>query len=83
LDCVIISFFTHLSGEEPVNTGFYVLNQDILEIIPDNKFYHITDLISDSQKLGKKIGVYPVPEESWIDIGQWEEYKHAIDKIGI
>jgi dTDP-glucose pyrophosphorylase len=66
-----------------VNTGLYVLNQDILEIIPDNKFYHITDLISDSQKLGKKIGVYPVAEESWIDIGQWEEYKHAIDKIGI
>ena len=66
-----------------VNTGLYVLNQEVLEIIPKNKFYHITDLISDAQKLGKKIGVYPVSEESWIDIGQWEEYKHAIEKIGI
>ena len=66
-----------------VNTGLYVLNQDLLEIIPNEKFYHITDLISDAQKLGKKIGVYPVSEESWIDIGQWEEYKHAIEKIGI
>ncbi len=66
-----------------VNTGLYILSQDILKIIPTDHFYHITDLISDAQKLGKKIGVYPVSEESWIDIGQWEEYKQAIEKIGI
>ena len=66
-----------------VNTGLYILNQDILKIIPKGKFYHITDLISDAQKMGNKIGVYPVSEESWIDVGQWAEYKNAIEKIGI
>ena len=62
-----------------VNTGLYVLNPDIL--IPQNKFYHITHLIDNLNKNGKKIGVYPVDEDSWIDIGQWAEYKKAIGKI--
>ena len=53
-----------------VNTGMYILKPDVLKYIPKNKFYHITHLISDLQKQNKKIGVYPVSEKSWIDIGQ-------------
>ena len=30
-------------------------------------------------KEGKKIGVFPVEEASWIDIGQWKEYKNALE----
>ena len=48
---------------------------------PKNKFYHITHLIKDAKNLGKKIGVFPVDDEAWIDIGQWTEYQKAIDKF--
>ena len=78
----------HLShiNEKPkydflINTGLYVLNPDILQLIPKNKFYHITHLIEDIKKSGKKVGVFPVDDDAWIDIGQWEEYKNAIDKF--
>jgi dTDP-glucose pyrophosphorylase len=76
----------HLShiNEKPkydflINTGLYVLNPDILNLIPENKFYHITDLIEDAKKQNKKVGVFPIDDDAWIDIGQWAEYKKALD----
>jgi len=64
-----------------VNTGLYVLNPNILKLIPQNKFYHITHLMEDLKIDGKKIGVFPVDDDAWIDIGQWAEYKNALDKL--
>ena len=26
------------------------------------------------QKYGKKIGVFPIDEDAWIDVGQWSEW---------
>lgn len=66
-----------------VNTGMYVINTDVLNIIPDNTFFHATDLIQKAKSEGKKIGIYPVSEDAWVDIGQWEEYKKAIRRINI
>ena len=60
------------------NTGLYVLNPDILNLIPRNKFYHITHLIEDAINHGKKVGVYPVDDNAWIDIGQWSEYRKVV-----
>ena len=62
-----------------VNTGMYILNPDILQFIPKDKSFDMTDLIEFLKKKKKKIGVYPVSEKSWIDIGQWEEYRKAIN----
>jgi len=63
------------------NTGLYILNPDILDLIPDNKLYHMTSLISDARKKNKKIGVFPVNEDVWIDIGQWVDYEKNISKF--
>ena len=64
-----------------INTGLYVLSPNIIDLIPTNKFYHITNLIEDAKKQGKKIGVFPIDDDAWIDIGQWAEFKEAIDKL--
>ena len=76
----------HLSqiNEKPVlnhliNTGLYIINTDLFSLIPRNQFFHMTDLIANAKKNGKTIGVFPVDEDSWIDIGQWSEYKKSID----
>ncbi len=66
-----------------VNTGLYVLNPQILELIPENRLYHITDLIDDLKSRGKKVGVYPIGEDAWVDVGQWEEYHKALSRLGI
>lgn len=62
-----------------INTGMYVLNPEVLEQIPEGEFYHITDLISDLKNKGEKIGVFPVSERSWFDMGEWPEYQKVID----
>ena len=61
-----------------VNTGLYVMNPSVLDLIPKNKFYHITHLIEDGKNQGKKVGVFPIDDDSWIDVGQWTEYKKAV-----
>ena len=64
-----------------INTGLYVLNPDVLQLIPGNQPYHITHLIKDAQKNGKNIGVFPIDDDTWIDVGQWSEYKKAVEQI--
>ena len=65
------------------NTGMYILNPEMLNYIPKDTLFHITDLISELKKNNLKIGVYPVSGNSWIDVGQWTEYKNAIDKLNV
>lgn len=61
-----------------VNTGMYVLEPGVIDFIPERTFYHITHLIEELKRNNRRIGVYPVYEKTWIDIGQWEEYRKAI-----
>jgi NDP-sugar pyrophosphorylase family protein len=61
-----------------VNTGVYILEPHLLREIPENKTYDITNLIKKIKIRGGKIGVFPVSENSWIDIGDWTEYRNAL-----
>lgn len=63
-----------------INTGMYVLNHDILKEINDNEFLHITTLIEKCSQKGKKIGIFPISEGSWLDMGQWNEYHKTLDE---
>jgi dTDP-glucose pyrophosphorylase len=57
-----------------VNTGIYVFEPEVLKIIPDKTNYDMNQFVEDLQKKRKKIGIYPVSDKSWLDLGQWEEY---------
>lgn len=61
-----------------VNTGMYILNNKVIELIPEGKFYHITHLINDVLKNKGNVGVYPVSENAWIDVGQWHSYSQTL-----
>ena len=63
-----------------INTGFYVIDPKLLSLIPPKKYFDMTDLISHARRSGFKVGVFPISEKSWIDIGQWSEYKKVINK---
>ena len=64
-----------------INTGLYVLNPEVLKLIPKNKSFHITQLIENVKNKGKKVGVFPIDDDAWIDVGQWAEYKKAVDQL--
>jgi len=58
-----------------INSGMYILEPHLLEEIPENQYFHITQLIEKVKNRGGKIGVFPVSEKSWKDIGEWSEYQ--------
>ncbi|MDN3555242.1 nucleotidyltransferase family protein [Halomonas maura] len=57
-----------------VNTGLYVLKASTLELIPENQFYHLTELIEDVKDRGGRVGVYPISDKAWLDTGEWQQY---------
>jgi len=61
-----------------VNTGVYILNPELIEEIPEGKFYHITHLIDKVNRRGGRVGCFPVSELSWKDMGEWPEYLKMI-----
>jgi len=61
-----------------VNTGLYLMEPSILKFIPKETYFDMTDLIRVVKLNGFKIGVYPVSEKSWIDVGQWSEFNSVI-----
>ena len=55
------------------NTGIYVVDDAVLDCIRDDEPIGFPDVIDACRKAGEKIGVYPVSENSWMDMGQLEE----------
>ena len=49
--------------------------------IRDSKYFDMTDLINAAKKRKKKIGVFPIDENEWVDVGQWEEYEKAKSRL--
>jgi NDP-sugar pyrophosphorylase family protein len=61
-----------------VNAGMYIIEPHLLEVIPTSGVFHITDLIAKTMKAGGKVGIFPVGEKSWIDIGEWNLYEKLL-----
>ena len=64
------------------NTGLYVVEPGFLDFIPKNTFIHITDVIDECIRQGKKVGIYPVSEHAWMDMGQMEELEKMRERLG-
>lgn len=65
-----------------VNAGFYIIEPQLLEEIPPDTFFHITHLMEKILERNGRIGVFPVSEASWMDIGNWVEYNETLKKFG-
>lgn len=71
----IISYF--------INTGMYVINPESISVIPEHKMFHMTQLIEAVQKSGKQVGIYPVSEDSFLDMGEFSEMKRMEEKLNV
>jgi len=60
-----LSFFT--------NTGMYIVEPKIIEGLKKNESIGFPDIIEKYKEKGEKIGVYPISEKSWLDMGQLDE----------
>jgi len=66
-----------------VNTGMYILEPNVLQLIPRDEVYHITQLIDALILNGSKVGTYPVSEKSWLDMGQINELETMRQRLGL
>ena len=59
-----------------VNAGIYVLNPQLISLIPYNSFYHITTLFEEMISQEQSAHAYII-NEFWMDIGRVEDYTQA------
>lgn len=65
------------------NTGIYVCEAKIIDELQDDCFCHITDIAQKYIDNGDRVGVFPVTENAWLDMGQFNEMKAMINALGI
>lgn len=66
-----------------VNTGMYILNPDLLDEIPEDTFFHMTDLADRLLQQERKVGMYPISEDSFLDMGEFEEMHRMEKKLNL
>jgi NDP-sugar pyrophosphorylase family protein len=66
-----------------INTGMYLMKKKLIDLIPSSKYFNMDNLIKKIQDKGYKIGVFPISESAWTDVGQWDEYHKAVGKLGL
>lgn len=66
-----------------INTGVYMIEPEILEDLKDGEFIHLPDLALRYIDKGEKVGVFPVSEKAWLDMGQFSEMENMIKKLGL
>ena len=66
-----------------INTGLYVIEPDVIDEIKDDEFIHLPDLAMKLINKGERVGVFPVSEESWMDMGQFTEMEDMLKRLGI
>lgn len=64
-----------------VNTGMYVVNPGVINEIPDDELFHMTNLIEKVMNNGGKVGTYPISEDSFLDMGEFDEMKRMEQKL--
>lgn len=66
-----------------INTGMYVINPEMISLIPDDTMFHMTHLVEKAKIQGYRVGIYPVSEDSFLDMGEFAEMKRMEEKLNI
>ncbi len=64
-----------------VSTGMYMIEPEVINLIPENTKFHMTELIEKVKNKSGKVGVFPISEKSWLDIGELDKYKQIMSLI--
>jgi Nucleoside-diphosphate-sugar pyrophosphorylase involved in lipopolysaccharide biosynthesis/translation initiation factor 2B, gamma/epsilon subunits (eIF-2Bgamma/eIF-2Bepsilon) len=69
-----MSFFT--------NTGCYFVEPEVIEDLEYNEPADFPAIIEKYMKNGKRVGIYPIGEEAWLDMGQIDELEKMKTRLG-
>jgi len=63
------------------NTGIYIVEPEVIEDIGDNEVIGFPDIVEREKKRGRKVAVFPVSENDWMDMGQLPELEKMRIKL--
>lgn len=66
-----------------VNTGLYMLEPDVIDDIKNGEFIDLPDLAKRYLERGEKVGVFPISEKEWMDMGQFNEMEKMMKNLGL
>ena len=69
----LVSFLT--------NTGIYIVEPEVIDDINDGESIGFPDIIEREKAKGKKVAVFPVSENDWMDMGQLPELEKMRIKL--
>ena len=61
----------------------YVMEPDVIDYINPNESIGLPDLAARVMKAGGKVGVFPISERAWMDMGQFSEMENMLRNLGI
>ncbi|EGV27981.1 Nucleotidyl transferase [Thiorhodococcus drewsii AZ1] len=59
-----------------VNAGIYLLNPELLDLLPENQFYHMPQLLEQAVGQQCRVAAFPI-HEYWLDVGLPETLERA------
>ena len=54
-----------------------------MDYIPQDEFFHMTHLADKLMSQGRRVGMYPVSEDSFLDMGEFEEMHRMEEKLNL
>lgn len=66
-----------------INTGLYMIEPEVLDEIKEGEFIHLPDLAQRYLERGEKVGVFPISEKAWMDMGQFAEMENMMKNLGV
>lgn len=69
-----LSFFT--------NTGCYFVEPEVIEDLAYNEPIDFPAIIERYVAEDKKVGIYPIGEDAWLDMGQFDELERMKERLG-
>jgi dTDP-glucose pyrophosphorylase len=63
-----------------INSGLYIMSRKIINLIKKNQYIDMDNLIRIVKNKNLRINVYPIEDNYWNDLGEWDEF-HKFKKI--
>lgn len=63
------------------NTGIYIVEPEVINFIEDDEAIGFPDIVTRVKESGKKVAVFPVSENDWMDMGQLSELEKMRIKL--
>ena len=67
------------SSDYLVNIGIYLINKKVANLIKKDNRIDFTDLINKALDRKLKVGVFPISDVSWQDIGDWNNFNKNLN----